>query len=93
MDDKIINLNEVESLQIKNILYKIQLENEKLQKYKILIENSNLCKSLAEKDLKIWENTLKNKLSKKFGDIKTMEIDADLGKVILNSICDKKLEV
>lgn len=82
---KCIDLDEKDQLKIQNILYKVQLEQERINKYTILIENSNLIKQMAEQELKMWESDLKNELSKDHDmESMKMQIDADNGKIIIN---------
>lgn len=82
-----IDMDEVDHLRVQNMLYKIQLEQEKIKVAKTHLANAELREQLASQELKIWEAEYKKKLSNNIHDeIKRMAIDADNGKVVLDII-------
>lgn len=83
--EKIIDLSETDQLKVRNLLFKIQLENERSEKYKILLENSKLSTTIAEQNLKNWERDLRSKIVNEYGieESEIHSIDADSGKVYL----------
>lgn len=76
-----IKMEENDQLTLKAMLYKIQLEQERVKNAQLTVANAQLCEQMASQELKMWEATYKMRLAANKYEIKGLEIDADTGKV------------
>jgi len=87
-----VKMEENDQLTLQNMLYKIQLEQERVKNAKLHLQNAELCEKLVTQELKIWEGTYKLRLSENKYEIQRMSIDADSGEVVMDVLPKKNID-
>ena len=86
-----IKMDKVDQLYLQNMLYKIQLEQERVKVAKLQLANAELKEKLISQELKIWEGTYQRKLSDNKYNIQHLDINADTGEVVLLVLSKKDI--
>ncbi len=74
-------LSDVERLALQSLLAQIDLEKERIEKYKILIDKSNMIISLLENDLARWKAGFNAKYRDSGLTVENVEINTQTGVV------------
>ena len=78
----VLKLEDNEKLELQNLMLKLTVEQERVEKHKALIAEAQANAELTKLKIESWKTALNKKLEEKGLSIKSVEIDAETGMVI-----------
>jgi len=75
-------LEELEQLKLQNLMLKLSVEQERVEKHKAMIAEAQASAELVKFHMETWKNNYDKTLSEHGLSIKNVEIDAESGMVI-----------